>query len=115
MLLLEDRGTLDSQPVPVGGHQQPDDPNPIIRNGLVGGDLYVFRAVNPEIGGEGQFGIDDGTLAGEWVKDSPAMIVLAATRATSSGTSRSSVRSTSSVEDAAPAEPTRGPVLHHHR
>ena len=68
VLLPEDRGTLDSQLYLWAGTKVPDDPNPIVRNGLTTGDLYVFRSRNPEIQGEGQFGIGDGTLQGEWVQ-----------------------------------------------
>jgi hypothetical protein len=68
LMLPEDRGTLDSQLYMYVGTKVADDPNPIIRNGLVNGDLYVFRAVNPQVHGETEFGIGDGTLQGEWVK-----------------------------------------------
>ena len=76
VLLPEDRGSLDSQLYLWAGTKVPDDPNPIVRNGLTNGELYVFAARNPEIAGEGQFGIDDGTLAGRWVKV-PQIIALA--------------------------------------
>ena len=68
VLLPEDRGSLDSQLYLWAGTKVPDDPNPIVRNGLTNGDLYVFRARNPEVQGEGQFGMGDGTLPGEWVQ-----------------------------------------------
>ncbi len=68
VLLPEDRGTLDSQLYLWAGTKMPDDPNPIVRNGLTSGDLYVFRALDPDMEGEGQFGIGDGTLKGEWVQ-----------------------------------------------
>lgn len=68
LLIPEDRGSLDSQLYLYVGTKVPDDPNPIIRNGLVNGDLYVFRARDPQIGGEAQFGYGQGTLPGEWVE-----------------------------------------------
>ena len=76
VLLPEDRGSLDSQLYLWAGTKVPDDPNPIVRNGLTTGDLYVFAARNPEVTGEGRFGIDDGTLAGKWVQI-PQIIALA--------------------------------------
>jgi hypothetical protein len=66
LLLPEDKGVNDSQLYLYVGTKQPDDPNPMIRNGLVGGDLYVFRAKDQQITGEDQFGMGDGTLPGEW-------------------------------------------------
>lgn len=67
LVIPEDKGVNDSQLYLWVGTKQPDDPNPMVRNGLVGGDLYVFRAKDQEITGEGQFGKGDGTLQGEWV------------------------------------------------
>ena len=68
VIIPEDRGTLDSQLYMYVGTKSPDDPNPMIRNGLVGGDLYVFRALDyAQIRGEQDFGMGDGTLPGEWV------------------------------------------------
>ena len=67
VIIPEDRGTLDSQLYMWVGTKQPDNPNPIVRNGLVNGDLYVFKARDNQIEGEAQFGIGDGTLPGEWV------------------------------------------------
>ena len=68
LLIPEDRGTLDSQLYLYAGTKVPDDPNPIVRNGLVNGDLYVFRADDPRVHGEAEFGMGDGTLQGQWVK-----------------------------------------------
>ncbi|MFN8071806.1 MAG: hypothetical protein U0R66_08380 [Mycobacterium sp.] len=67
LAIPEDKGVNDSQLYLYVGTKQPDDPNPMIRNGLVGGDLYVFRAVDQQITSESQFGKGDGTLPGEWV------------------------------------------------
>ncbi|MEI6254468.1 MAG: hypothetical protein WCP30_16855, partial [Mycobacteriaceae bacterium] len=68
LLIPEDRGILDSQLYLYAGTKVPDDPNPIVRNGLVNGDLYVFRADDPQVHGETEFGMGDGTLQGQWVK-----------------------------------------------
>ena len=68
VIIPEDKGILDSQLYMWVGTKKPDDPNPIIRNGLVDGDLYVLRAWNPWVNGEAQFGLGDGTLPVEWVK-----------------------------------------------
>lgn len=67
LAIPEDKGVDDSQLYLWVGTKQPDDPNPMIRNGLVNGDLYVFRAVDQQITSESQFGKGDGTLPGEWV------------------------------------------------
>ena len=68
ILLPEDRGALDSQLYLWAGTKVPDDPNPVVRNGLTNGDLYVFAADNRNIEGEVQFGYGQGTLPGKWVK-----------------------------------------------
>jgi hypothetical protein len=68
VLLPEDRRTLDSQLYLWAGTKVPDDPNPIVRNGLTNGDLYVFAADNPKVEGEAQFGIGNGNLPGKWIK-----------------------------------------------
>jgi hypothetical protein len=68
VLLPEDRGALDSQLYLWAGTKVPDDPNPVVRNGLTNGDLYVFAADNRNIEGEIQFGYGQGTLPGKWVK-----------------------------------------------
>lgn len=68
IIIPEDRGALNSQLYLWAGTKSPDDPNPIVRNGLVDGDLYVLRAKDPRVHGETEFGIGDGTLATEWVK-----------------------------------------------
>ncbi len=67
VLIPEDRAAGDSQLFMYVGTKNPDDPNPIIRNGLVGGDLYVYRAKDPAVNDESEFGPGDGTLPGEWV------------------------------------------------
>lgn len=67
LLLPEDKGVNDSQLYLYVGTKQPNDPNPMVRNGLVDGDLYVFRAKDQRITSESQFGEGDGTLPGEWV------------------------------------------------
>ena len=66
VLIPEDKDARDSQLYLYVGTKNPTDPNPIVRNGLVGGELYVFRADNPLINGEDEFGLGDGTLPGRW-------------------------------------------------
>ncbi len=68
VLIPEDRSGKDSQLYMYVGTKNPDDPNPIIRNGLVGGELYVYRAKDTSINTEDQFGPGDGTLPGEWLQ-----------------------------------------------
>ena len=68
VLIPEDRAGGDSQMYMYVGTKNPDDPNPIIRNGLVGGELYVYRAKDQSIQTEAQFGPGDGTLPGEWLQ-----------------------------------------------
>lgn len=66
---LEDGpSTLDSQLYMYVGEKVAGDANPVVRNGLVGGKLYVFKSDNVAKNDENTVHKVDGTISGSWVE-----------------------------------------------
>ena len=67
MLLEDGPSSLDSQLYMYVGTKNPAAADPIQRAGLVGGQLYFFRATTAGKTDESNFHKADGAIAGEWV------------------------------------------------
>ncbi len=66
IVVLEDGAASDSQLYLYLGRKDPDAKHPLVRNGLIGGHLFVFAAVDPGVVTEGD--ITSGTVDGRWVR-----------------------------------------------
>ena len=65
---LEDGTNLDSQLYMYVGVKQPGNANPVVRNGLVGGQLYAFKSATAGETDEASFHKADGSISGTWVE-----------------------------------------------
>jgi hypothetical protein len=69
VFVLEDGpASLDSQLYMYVGKKDPASSDPLVRNGMTNGSLYVFRSTTPGKTSEANFHMGDGVVNGEWVR-----------------------------------------------